>query len=127
MHDDAHLQPDNAVFPYLRALGYSEPRIAAMNASTRLYHDLGIFGDDAIEYMQLLHQRFGVDLSRFDVDRYFPPEFEGRNKLEAFFLTLIPFSGFLLRRRRSYPPLMLAMIDRSIRAKRWMDEPPLSG
>lgn len=123
--NDAPIQPGDAIFPYLRALGYSERRIAAMNAGTRLYHDLGIYGDDAIEYMQLLQTKFGVDLSGLDVDRYFPPEFEGRNKLAAFLLTLIPFSGFLLRRRRTYPPLTLAMIDSSLRAKRWTDEPSI--
>jgi hypothetical protein len=112
---------DDEVFSYLRELGYSERRIASMSMNTRLFHDLGIYGDSAIEDTQLLLEKFGVDLSGFDFAKYFPPEFEGRNKFEAFLITCVPFLTMVLRKRRVYFPLTLDMIDRSIRAKRWIE------
>jgi hypothetical protein len=78
------IQSDDKVFSYLRKLGYSEQRIAGMSMHTRLFHDLGAYGDSAIEDMQLLEEEFGVDLSGFEFAKYFPPEFEGRSRLGVF-------------------------------------------
>jgi hypothetical protein len=43
------IQLDDRVFLYLRKLGYSEQRVAGMNMNTRLFRDLGEYGDSAIE------------------------------------------------------------------------------
>ncbi len=122
---DLQIQPGDPAFLYLNELGYSEQRLATMNKSTRLYHDLGLYGDNAIDDMSFLQTKFGVDLSEFDFDSYFPPEFEGRNGIEAFLLSLIPFSGLMMRRRRTYLPITLEMIDQSIRAGRWTEVLPI--
>jgi hypothetical protein len=118
------IQPDDKVFSYLRKLGYSEQRVAGMNMNTRLFHDLRVYGDSAIEDMQLLAEEFGVDLSDFEFVKYFPPEFEGRNKLETFLISWIPFANRVIRNRRSYAPLTLGMIERSMRAGRWTEQIP---
>jgi Protein of unknown function (DUF1493) len=115
------VQPDDKVFSYLRKLGYSEQRVAGMNMNTRLFHDLGECGDSATEDMELLAEEFGVDLSDFKFAKYFPPEFEGRNTLEAFLISCVPFANRVIRNRRSYAPLTLSMIERSMRAGRWTD------
>jgi acyl carrier protein len=41
---------------------------------TRLMHDLGLNGDDAIEFMMEYGKRFNVDLSRFFANEYFDGE-----------------------------------------------------
>lgn len=115
------IQPDHAVFSYLRSLGYSERQIGKMTMNTRLYHDLGEYGDSAIEDMQHLADKFGVDLSSFEFARYFPPEFVGRNRLEKILISWLPFASTIIRSRSSYRPLTLGMIDQSIRAKIWRE------
>jgi hypothetical protein len=121
MQANLPIRQNDMVFRYLKELGYSEQRIARMNGNTRLFHDLGIYGDNALEDFQLLQDKFGVDLSDFDFRKYFPPQFEGRNRLEAFILTSIPFASRIVRSRRTYSPLTLEMIDRALRAKRWVE------
>jgi hypothetical protein len=118
------IQPDDKVFSYLGKLGYSERHIAYMSMNTRLFHDLGAYGDSAIEDMQLVEEEFGVDLSGFEFAKYFPPEFEGRNGLEAFLISCIPFANRLIRNRRSYAPLTLGMIEQSMQAGRWTEQVP---
>ena len=46
----------------------------SVTASTRLLHDLGIDGDDAIEILTDFGKRFGVDFSSFSFERYFGSE-----------------------------------------------------
>jgi hypothetical protein len=41
---------------------------------SRLYHDLNIIGDDADELLEKYSKRFGLDLSQFPADEYFPDE-----------------------------------------------------
>jgi hypothetical protein len=113
------IQPKDRVFSYLVELGYSEHQIDAMGFDTKLYHDLGIYGDSAREDMQRLSDKFGVDLADFDFARYFPPEFEGGNRLEIILISYVPFASRFMRRRKSYLPLTLGMIEQSILAKKW--------
>lgn len=60
-----------------------------------------------------------VDLTGFDFDRYFPPEFPGRTFLETLLLWIIPFAGDIARRCAKYRPFTLAMLDRVISTKHW--------
>ncbi|KAF2514155.1 DUF1493 family protein [Flavobacterium salilacus subsp. salilacus] len=39
-----------------------------------LQSDLGIYGMDASEFIMNFSNKFGVDVSSFDVDKYFRPE-----------------------------------------------------
>ena len=115
------IKPDDAVYSFLNALGYSERKIARWTMETRLYHDLGLYGDSAIEDMDFLAARFSVDMSNFVFDYYFPPQFEGRNRVEAVLFNSIPFLHRILRRRRAYRPLTIRMIDEAMKVGFWQD------
>lgn len=45
-----------------------------LSAETSVNDDLGIDGDDGIEFMQEFGERFAVDLTSFAYDKYFGPE-----------------------------------------------------
>lgn len=49
-------------------------RAESLVPSTRLLHDLGIDGDDAVEILTDFSKRFGMDLSSFPFQRYFGSE-----------------------------------------------------
>jgi hypothetical protein len=120
MQRDSRIGIDQGVYRYLVALKFSEQEIARMSINTRFFHDLGFYGDTAEDLIQILERKFGVDLSNFRIDRYFPAEFEGKNKLQAFILGLAtPIESRLIRDRDLYAPLTLGMINCWIRDGRW--------
>jgi hypothetical protein len=49
----------------------------AINDGTRLFHDLSISGDDAADFLDLVQQRFSVQMSALKFDEYFPNEPDG--------------------------------------------------
>lgn len=113
---------DDPVYSYLSKLDYSAPEIARMSMNTRLFHDLGFYGDTAEDLMWVLDRKYGVDLSGGRLDRYFPPEFEGTNKWTAFVGNLaVPIQSRLTRDRDRYPPLTLGMINMWLLERRWSD------
>jgi hypothetical protein len=57
------IQTGDKVYAYLKELGYPERKIANWSMETRMYHDLGLYGDSAIEDVELLTGRFCVDMS----------------------------------------------------------------
>ena len=71
---DADSEPD--LWRFLRRAGFSEQQIASMSPETRLYHDLGLDGDNLFDTMALLQLDFGVDLSGLEWSRYAPSEGE---------------------------------------------------
>ena len=113
METDLHICADQGVYRYLVALEFSEQEIAQMSLDTRFFHDLGFYGDTANDLIRILERTFGVDLSQFRFDRYFPPEFEGKTKFEAFIRNMAtPIESRLIRDRDLYAPLTLGMINR---------------
>lgn len=61
-----------AVITFVAAeLGESEQRL---RLSTRLYHDLGVDGEDADTFMEAFAERFRVDMTAFDFERHFRDE-----------------------------------------------------
>jgi hypothetical protein len=104
---------------YLKHCGLSERRIAQCSGNTRMYHDLGLYGDIAETCMEVLADHYHVDLTGFEFDSYFPPEFAGKNALISIFLSIVPFAGYLARQRGKYSPLTLEMIENVMRAKQW--------
>lgn len=40
----------------------------------RLLHDLYVYGDDAVDFINYLQQEFSVDISKFGFQKYFPTE-----------------------------------------------------
>lgn len=104
---------------YLKHCGLSERKIARCNGDTRMYHDLGIYGDIAEAYMEELADHYHVDLTGFEFDKFFPPEFAGKNALLGALFSILPFAGHVARQRGEYLPLTLTMMERVIRAKQW--------
>ncbi|MGJ9418323.1 hypothetical protein ACHAC9_11230 [Massilia sp. CMS3.1] len=84
-----------------------------------MYHDLGLYGDIAEAYMEELAYHYHVDMSGFEFDKFFPPEFAGKNALLAAVFSILPFAGYVARRRSEYLPLTLTMIESVLRAKQW--------
>lgn len=105
---------------YLKHCGLSERNIAKCGGNTRMYHDLGLYGDIAEAYMGVLVDHYHVDLSGFEFEKYFPPEFAGKNMLARALLWIVPFVGGAARQRGEYLPLTLEMIERAIRTKSWV-------
>ena len=104
---------------YLTRCGLSESKIAQCSGSTRLYHDLGLYGDIAEAYIGVLADHYHVDLSGFEFEKFFPPEFAGKNMLTRALLWIVPFAGNAVRQSSERLPLTLDMIDRAIRSKSW--------
>lgn len=118
---------DNSVPPtvrdFLKHCGVRKRLIAQSTSETRLYHDLGLYGDVAEASMEALEERYSVDMSQFRFERYFPPEFIGNSNFRSLIYSAIPLLGHLHRRRNrsNYKPLNLAVVDEVIKAKRWLE------
>ncbi|RMX09027.1 DUF1493 family protein [Vandammella animalimorsus] len=104
---------------YLKRCGVPENKIMQCNGMTRMYHDLGIYGDIAEACMEVLAEHYRVDLSNFDFGKFFPHEFGGKNMLARALLWIVPFAGSTARRCGEWLPLTLERIDRAIHNKRW--------
>jgi len=104
---------------YLRQCGLSNGNIAKCNGDTRLYQDLNIYGDIAEAYMNVLADRYHVNMAGFEFDSFFPQEFAGKNALARALLWITPFAGTLARRSGEYEPLTLNMLDQVIHSKQW--------
>ena len=64
---------------YLHEMGRSRRFQEKLTLDTRLFHDLHIYGDDALSEMLYLEAEFEVDMSGFEFKTYFPGEFHGGN------------------------------------------------
>ena len=104
---------------YLKRCGLPDSKLLGCSEGTRMYQDLGLYGDTAEAYMDVLAKEYYVDLRNFQFERYFPSEFQGRTFASRVLLWLVPFASSVARRRGNYQALTLGMIDRAIRTKRW--------
>ena len=86
---------------------------AAGNPGTRVFHDLGLGGDDAAEFLAEFAKRYAVDLAGFEFDRYFPPEWDSATVLSTFGLEPTPTEG------RS--PLTISYLERAAVSGRWVE------
>ncbi|MGJ1269867.1 DUF1493 family protein [Sphingobacterium spiritivorum] len=77
-----------------------------LDESVRLYHDLNIYGDDAIELLNCFKEQFKVDLSRFQFTDYFPSE--GDWILPSLFRFLTS------KKPKEYKPLALSDLNKAI-------------
>lgn len=105
---------------YLKRCGLSEGKIAQCSVKTRMYHDLGIYGEIAEDCIDVLTDQYHVDPGGFEFEKFFPPEFAGKSMLSRVLLWIVPFAGKLERQRGEYLPLTLEMIENAMRAKRWL-------
>ncbi|ECC1695684.1 DUF1493 family protein, partial [Salmonella enterica subsp. salamae] len=85
------------ILNFLRAARFSEKEIVACKYSTRLFHDLHLFGDTSEDVLELLPSEFGVDMSQFKFHKYFPKEFSEdvnySDVLDVFLLFRLFFSS----------------------------------
>jgi acyl carrier protein len=88
--------------------------------STTLYGDLGMDGDDAVEFFQEFQARFQVDLSAFDFMRHFHEE--GR-AVKTVCGQLQMLWSWLLRRtpmmRRQFQPITVGQLIGAAKARKW--------
>ena len=87
--------------------GYQE-----ITPTTSLRSDTGLSGDDVSDFVELVRQRFGVDISEFDSDEFFPDE----GSLSG--IALIKYwLGFSSGYDRQYRELTVSDIIRAIKVK----------
>jgi Protein of unknown function (DUF1493) len=98
-------------------LGISSEKIQACNRATRVWQDLGVYGEIADDFLEELSKCHQIDLSQFDPTRYYPTEFAGNGLFSRIFIPFIPFLDNYLRKRRVFAPLTLGMIDDAIVSK----------
>ena len=88
-----------------------------LTAATSVNEDLGVDGDDGVEFMQTFSERFRVDLTSFPYGRYFGPE-----------ACATPLSMLRALIRRSttgrwtdLAPLSLGELAEAAERRRWVD------
>jgi hypothetical protein len=88
---------------------------ARLSAETSVNDDLGVDGDDGVEFMQAFSGRFAVDLTAFPHDKYFGPE-AGATPLSA-------AEGIIRRvttgRWSGLTPLTLGVLTEAAERRRW--------
>ena len=99
---------------YLKESGLDKYISETTDLQLSLYHDLGIYGDIAESCLETLTDVYGVDLSAFEFDKYFPPEFEGYSTVQSFLFSCIPFLASRRRVSRKHTRLTLGEIKSSI-------------
>lgn len=100
---------------FLKRCGYRDAEIDKYNVNTRVYQDMGLYGDDAIDLFDALAEIYHVDMSGFSFEKYFPPEFYHS-------LSPIKFLRWFLlgqAENKKYPEISLNMIEHTLSVKRW--------
>lgn len=105
------LSPDQALYNRILDFVSSETTTRSQNlsGSTDIAKELGVEGDDAVEFMLKFQKEFDVDLSNFHFDRYFGSE--GFN--------LIPFIKSLLGKGEMRDPLTVTVLFDAANHRRW--------
>jgi hypothetical protein len=92
----------------LRKFGAKE----TLKDSDRIFHDIGIGGDDIDELFEEIHRRFGTRFEGFEFDVYFPIE---TDVIFYHYLRLIGFTS------KKYKPLTFGHLLDVVRKGRWYD------
>jgi hypothetical protein len=106
---------------WLRICSISTAIAEKCSMETKLYHDLGFYGDIAESYIEVLVEHFEVDMSEFEFERYFPLEFPSGPAIYGFLITYVPFFRYFLERPSAYLPLPLSRIYHAIKDKKWRE------
>jgi acyl carrier protein len=85
-----------------------------LSPNTRLNQDLGVDGDDGLEFMSAFSHRFGVNMSAFEASQYFGPE-AGPNLFMWFWWSVT-------RTWPKFAPLTLSDLQASIQAGHWVSK-----
>ncbi len=91
--------------------------IRRSTAASRLFHDLGLSGEDAIDYLHEVFRRYGVRSEGFRFDEYFPDEAEG---------AFVHLLSLLSPIKRWWKELTVEHLVKVCMSKRWFDPQPRS-
>lgn len=83
-----------------------------LTPQTRINHDLGVDGDDGLDFIAAFSRRFNVDISSFQASLYFGPEAAGN-----------PFIWLWWLIAHSWPklvPISLQDLQNAIQEGRWI-------
>lgn len=115
---DQRLPPE--VVALLQNSGVSLREIQAATLETRVHHDLGLYGDTAWWFVEELENL--IDMSKFDFDLYFPPEFLGKGLISGFVMSFVPFAHWLHRKNKHYKPLSLKRVAKCMKQGFWSED-----
>lgn len=104
---------------FLLNAGIPKKEVEASTLQTRIYHDLGLYGDIAYWLVEDIAKQ--VDMKQFSFERYFPPECYGESFFGRMMYSLCPFIGAARRSREKYEPLTLQVILESLERGKWED------
>lgn len=88
-------------------------RIEELSLQTELGKELGIDGDDAVEFFEKFSEEFQVDLSTFQFDKYFGPE----ASFDPVLWLVSILSGTPIRKLE---PVSIQDLVSAAKAKRWL-------
>ena len=115
MNDEPQLLKDVIAF----VAEYRNEPESRLIADTSVNGDLGVDGDDGLEFLQAFSARFAVDLSAFPYDKYFGPEASATplSFIEA--ITLRLTTG----RWSKLSPLTLGQLAEAVGRGSWIESP----
>ncbi|MHA1528120.1 MAG: DUF1493 family protein [Alphaproteobacteria bacterium] len=108
--------------------GQSAVPVSEITLETRLFEDLGMDGDDGVEFLAAFGDEFGVDISRIAPNNYFNDEetFTGYSLMIPVVAFLSPaFRARVKRASRGLRALSVRDLVASARAGHWIT-PPLA-
>jgi hypothetical protein len=106
-----------ALIHHLQRCGYKSVDLENWSGETRLFQDIGLYGDNAADDLELLRREFAIDFEGFPFSKYFPNDFSF--SWQTFVLNFFWRSRWAEEVRGRYPPLTLEMLDVAIREKKW--------
>jgi len=95
------------------AWGY---KVTKFTGDTRFFHDIGSYGDNAVDDLTLIQKEFEVDFSPLPFKKYFPGAFGW----EPLVLTVSWNSAWASRIKEKYSPITLDMLEEAIHQRKWI-------
>lgn len=85
-----------------------------LDRNTKLEDDLGITGDDAVEFFDKFSKKFNIDISNLDLCKYFESEGVGLLNISWLF-------GKRRKVKRSLHEITIADLENTLKVGRWID------
>lgn len=97
-------------------------RCRRIEADTNLFVDLGLFGDDAAEFLHEFSMRFNVDLSQFLFESHFL--YEGHGWVETLIMPLALWRRYCQggRRRQNRIPITVGRLVEAVGCGHWLSD-----
>ncbi len=98
--------------------------ISELSDDTTLLWDLGLDGDDAVEFFENFSEQFDVDLSEFEIYKYFGPEWYPPHVLLLLplYIGLYFIRHYLfgkVNRKLGFIPITIADLLMAAKTKKW--------